>query len=398
MTTPTIVRITNRPREYSWGIPGGISRLFGWAPTSAPEAELWLGSHPLAPSQVVGPGAPWPDLAGWQASTGSSLPFLLKVLAADSALSLQAHPTTAHARLGYADEEAAGIPLTAPARNYKDPYAKPELIVAVEDGFEALCGFRPVAESRSIVERLGTLAGDPEPFAQWRRLLAGDDPLRSVLSWLLSGDGDAAGLVAIVTDLARRHPGELELAARLAADYPGDPGILIALMLNHASLRAGECLWMPAGNIHAYLRGVGIELMGPSDNVLRGGLTPKHVDVAELMRVLDFSPSPIPHLVPERTGAGVLTYRPADLDPEADPGFVLVAAAAAGNLPTAGHALCVVLEGEFTLTCDLGQVNLQRGEAALFTRATELAFTGRGRMFVAAPSSLTGSKLPSPQR
>ena len=148
------VPITNTPRDYAWGMPDGVSRALGWRPSGGPEAELWLGAHPLSPSRAAG-DAPWRDLAEWERDAGTPLPFLMKVLSAASNLSLQAHPTTAQAREGFAREEAAGVPLEAAERNYKDPHAKPEIIVAIDDGFEALCGFRPAGETAAAIDRLG---------------------------------------------------------------------------------------------------------------------------------------------------------------------------------------------------------------------------------------------------
>jgi len=381
--------LRNTPRDYAWGAVDGVSRALGWSGSGAAEAELWLGAHPLSPAVLE--DAEWPDLAAWQDEAGVELPFLLKVLSARSALSLQAHPTTAQAEAGFAREEAAGLPLTARERNYKDPNAKPELIVATEDGFEALCGFRDPAETIAALAVFGAVPGIERLL---ERLWEGVEP---AFAWLLSGDPEVATLVSSVVERAvppvpprakrdetpRPATPDAELVARLAAQFPGDPGILIALMLNHVTLAEGEALWLPAGNIHAYLRGTGLELMGPSDNVLRGGLTPKHVDRAELQAVLDFTPGPPPRLVPVPVAPAIAAYRPASVPSGADVGFelLLVTADAGLDLPTA--AIAIALEGAFDLTRDDETAEIDRGGILFLPEPGPLQVTGAGRLFVA---------------
>jgi mannose-6-phosphate isomerase len=369
--------LTNTPRDYAWGTVDGVSKALAWTGSGGPEAELWLGAHPLSPSVITG-DAPWTDLAEWQQDAAAPLPFLLKVLSAQTALSLQAHPTPEQAREGFAREEAAGIPLTARERNYKDPNAKPELIVATVDGFEALCGFRDPAETIASITGFGDVPG----IDTWiRQLEAG---IRPAFTWLLSGEPEVAELVAAVTERAATAPApDAELVTRLAALYPGDPGILTALMLNRVTLRAGEALWLPAGNIHAYLRGTGVELMGPSDNVLRGGLTPKHVDIAELEAVLDFTPGPPPHLVPVPVGPGVAAYRPASMPSGAGVDFelLLVDQDATVDLPT--PAIALALEGGFELAAHGESVDVVRGGILFLPEPGTLTATGAGRLFIA---------------
>lgn len=382
MTSPTFIPISNEPRDYAWGTPGGISRAFGLAPTDALEAEVWLGAHPLSPSRAA--GAPWADLAEWERQDGVRLPFLMKVLAASSPLSLQAHPTPDDAAAGFAKEDALGIPRDAAHRNYKDPYAKPELIVAVEDGFEALCGFRPLAESIADIEALAALADEPALFRPLLAALNGESGLRSAFEWLMSGAGEVASLIAQVVAAARREPARFELVLRIAAQYPGDPGIVVALLLNHTTLQAGECLWLPAGNIHAYLRGLGVELMGPSDNVLRGGLTPKHVDVPELLRVLDFSDGPAPYLAPGHPSEHVAVYRPATQPSGEGVPFDLRLIDGDAAIRTSSPAIGVVLGGEFVLRRGDSEHRVGRGQAVLVPEAGELAISGEGRLYFAS--------------
>lgn len=387
----SLTRITNTPRDYAWGTPGGVARLLGGPVSTKPEAELWLGSHPGSPSRSVAAGGEWSDLAGWEQASGRRLPFLLKVLSAASPLSLQAHPTPGQAREGFDREERSGIARDAAERNYRDPFAKPEIIVAAEDGFEALCGFRePAAVVAELDELLADGAGNE--VERWRDLLRGADPLRHATAWLLSGSPEVDDLIADLTRIARGHPDRFELLVRLADAYPGDPGIAVALMTNRLTLRAGEALWLPAGNIHAYLRGTGIELMGPSDNVLRGGLTPKHIDVAELQRVVDFSPSASPSLEPERVGSSVVSYRPASHASGRGAGFQLLVVTGEATLPLTSPAIALCVTGSFSLTSEGTSLEVGRGEAVFVDEPGDLAISGSGQLYLAVGSD----ELPAP--
>lgn len=376
----SILKITGLVRDYAWGTPGGVSTAFGRVAGDAPEAELWLGAHPSAPSEIVD-ASPWADLADWESATGRRVPYLLKLLSAASPLSLQAHPTPDQAAEGFARENALGIALDARERNYKDPYAKPELIVALFDGFEALCGFRPVDETLAVVRELAALASDPAPFAAWEQKLG--EGLAASFAWLLDGGPVVEALASEITAVAASRTDRFELPHRIAGEYPGDPGIAVALMLNHVTLAAGESLWLPAGNIHAYLRGTGVELMGPSDNVLRGGLTPKHVDVPELNTVLDFTAGPPPFLPALPVADGVVTYRPRSQESGAGVDFELYAVTADASLTTGGPAIALVTDGAFTLSTEGSELALQRGETAFVTDASTLSIAGSGRLFLA---------------
>lgn len=322
------VEITNEPRDYAWGSTTLIPQLLGTAPDGRPQAEIWLGTHPGSPTRVAGTDEPL------RATTGE-LPFLLKILAAGSPLSLQAHPTTAQAEDGFARENAAGIPLDAPERNYKDPFAKPEMVYALSDEFRALCGFRPVAETRAVLD-----AAHPGLFPELRS----DAGIRPLFEWLLSGHPDVAAVVERISAVAADAPSVGDAAESwrtvrgLVAAYPGDPGIAISLLLHSVVLRRGEALYLPAGNIHAYQEGLGIELMGPSDNVLRCGLTPKHVDVPELLRIVDFTPVADPRLAPSIVD-GLTVFAPDGA------GWELVESRGDRELDAGAPELLVVLEG-----------------------------------------------------
>ncbi len=359
------VGITNTPRDYAWGSTTAIADLLGTSPSGGPEAELWLGAHPGSPARLTNGEGTVETLVGT-----NGLPFLLKVLAAASPLSLQAHPTPQQAREGFERENAEGVPLDAPHRNYKDAFHKPELIYAVSDPFRALCGFRAVAETRELLAAL-----DDERIRPLAERLVDDSSLRDVFEWLLSGAEGVEQVVAAASE--QRLAGEEWRTAReLAEAYPGDPGIAISLLLNNVSLSPGEVLYLPAGNIHAYLEGLGIELMASSDNVLRGGLTPKHVDVPELLKVLDFRPLPVPYLAGREIAPGVRVFTP-DV-----PDFELVAAQLDGT------TVSVELPGEAIALCTSGSVELagdvlRRGEAALLRDEPVLQLAGEGTVFIA---------------
>jgi mannose-6-phosphate isomerase len=374
------VGISNTPRDYAWGSTTAIAELLGRPATGRPEAELWLGSHAGSPSRVDDPTLTGghTELAGW-----IELPFLLKVLAAASPLSLQAHPTTEQAELGFARENAAGLAVDAPNRNYRDASAKPEHIVALVDGFEALCGFR---EPELALEVFTLIAhrGEGPAFEPLLRCLTGADPMRAAFEWFMSTEhGEPAVLDNLCTAAAEAEGTDHDrpdfaLVRMLAAQYPGDPGIGVSMLLNHVSLSAGEAIYLPAGNIHAYLSGLGIELMAASDNVLRGGLTPKHVDVPELMSILDFTSVPVPYLRPD-AAPGLQLYRP--------DGVALALARVSGDaaLATDGASIVLCVGDSATITGLAGSVTLARGEAVLAT-ADEgtLRFTATDDAFVAA--------------
>ncbi|GAA3679411.1 mannose-6-phosphate isomerase, class I [Arthrobacter ginkgonis] len=387
-------RLSNTVRDYAWGSHDALADLLGRVPTGAPEAEMWIGAHPLAPSVAIGPdgtstpldellaSAPQSLLGAEAAARFGRLPFLAKVLAAAKPLSLQVHPTLEQARAGYAAEQAAGIAPESPQRNYKDDNHKPEMLYALT-GFAALCGFRPVDEAAKLFEALaGSLAGDGtgagEDALEAARhtaglLRAGDR--RAAFTFLLeAGDGVVplvgAAAAAVGTDPAlSADPGLAELPS-LAGHYPGDPGVLVSLMLNHVRLEAGQAMYLPAGNVHAYLHGLGIEIMASSDNVLRGGLTGKHIDLPELLATVDFSDLGVPLCGPEVSELGQELYRPPfdefQLQRVAVPSPAEAAAdLAGGDVPIVqnGPVALVCIEGELLLDSPRGDLRVARGES-----------------------------------
>ncbi|MDT5130043.1 MAG: mannose-6-phosphate isomerase, partial [Mycobacterium sp.] len=291
-------------RTYAWGSRTAIAEFTGRpSPTAHPEAELWFGAHPGDSARLetdsgeqslleVIRADPEGQLgAATRERFGDALPFLAKVLAADEPLSLQAHPSAEQAMEGFAREDRLNIPVTAPTRNYRDRSHKPELIVALGP-FEALAGFRPAARSVELMRALAV--SDLDPFIA---LLSGQseaDGLRALFTtWITAPQPDLDVLVPAVLDGAVNYlrsgettfTAEAKTVLELGERYPGDAGVLASLLLNRITLAPGEGIYLPAGNLHAYLHGVGFEVMANSDNVLRGGLTPKHVDVPELLRV-----------------------------------------------------------------------------------------------------------------
>jgi mannose-6-phosphate isomerase len=381
-----LVKISNQPRNYAWGSSTLIRDYFGPELTLAspdqPAAEVWFGTHPGSPALLADDRATTlRDHLG-----GHQLSFLLKILAADQPLSIQAHPNSQQAKAGFAREEAQGIAVTASNRNYKDDQHKPEIIVALSD-FEALCGFKPLNEIEQLLEDMETHSGVSEGFriisARWRKLLHEPDGLRKVFSDISHRRGNLEGFTAELTAMAD-FEARFALAERLNLLYPGDPGVVLALLMNHVFLEPGEALFLPAGNIHAYLSGLGVELMAASDNVLRGGLTPKHVDIDELERVVDFTPGRIPLVVPREISSGLIQYQCNTDD------FLLYKLEPSGerlmadlSLPSEAVILCTA--GEIAISNSLEErVVLRRGEAAYMSAdAKFFSISGSGTAFLA---------------
>lgn len=378
-----ILRIANTPRDYAWGSTTAIAELLGREPSGGPEAEYWLGDHPACPALVVDRPAVGRTLVDVTASLPEGrLPFLMKVLAAAEPLSLQVHPTLAQAVEGFARENAAGIALDDTRRSYKDDLHKPELIYALSDPFIALSGFRPVAEAR---RELATV--DEPCLNDFLTRLSGDDVLADTVAWLLSGDPDVAHLSWVLAEAAGDdsdpHPddpnGTWATVRRLAARYPGDPGVAISTLMHTVVLRPGESLYLPAGNLHSYQEGLGIEVMAASDNVIRGGLTPKHIDVDELLAVLDARPLPAPRLEPQVTQPGLSVFRP-DV-----PDFALTvvegeALADGALIGSEGPSILLCLDGQVSVD---GQQTVTRGDA-LYLSAGPYELGGTGRVVVAS--------------
>jgi mannose-6-phosphate isomerase len=313
-----VLLLDNPIQHYAWGSRTELAQLLGRPPSAQPEAELWVGAHPKAPSRLSDgrslrdairndpDGMLGEDV---QRRFRAELPFLLKVLAVDSPLSLQAHPNIEQARAGFAREEQAGIPIDAPERTYKDANHKPELLCALTP-FEALSGFRPAREAAELFAALGSSSIDVA------RALTSDGGLRAAFTSLITLPRERQAEVGseVVRGCRRlaSQGGPFQASVRCAIDlwqrYPGDIGVAASLLLNHVTLEPLQAIYLEAGSLHAYLGGVGVEIMANSDNVLRGGLTPKHVDVSELLGILRFESAPA-LLAPARTlSSGEVRY------------------------------------------------------------------------------------------
>ena len=292
-----MLALINEIRRYAWGSQTAMAEFLGRkAPTAEPEAELWIGAYPACPSRLAD-GRTLQELiaadptaalgAAAVARFGPRLPFLLKVLTIGAPLSLQAHPDAGRAEQGFAAEEAAGVPLDHPSRNYRDPRHKPEMLCALTP-VEAFCGFRAVPETVALLDELAVaeLAGLRDTLS-----VGG---LPDAVRWIFDvPNAEVEGAVSAVGKAASKVGSgpdvpALQWISRLADKYPDDRGVLLTLLCGFIRLEPGEALVVPAGCLHAYLAGVGVEIMAESDNVLRGGLTAKHIDVVELQRVLDF--------------------------------------------------------------------------------------------------------------
>src|SRR5829696_5268227 len=381
-------------QPYAWGSPPVIPELLGVEPTGQPQAELWFGAHPLAPS--IAAGEPLDKIVDRDPETvvgvasvaafGPRLPFLLKIIAAERPLSLQAHPSRQQAEEGWAREEAAGVPRDAPHRTYRDGWPKPEVLCALRET-EALCGFRDPGETYALFGQLGarSVMGLLEPLAEesvpaverlcvvFGRLLRLDPSDRPVVDEVLAAAAAAADEDPEVQAFART-------ATEIGSFYPGDPGVLAALLMNRITLRPNEALYLPAGNLHAYLSGGGVEIMANSDNVMRGGLTPKHIDVTELLRVVDFTPGFGGLVEPRHEGDGVWHYPvPA---PEFDLWRLELAEKAVPVPATGCGRILLVTDGPATLRSIDTELELARGESALLTAEEKVTVAGRATVFV----------------
>jgi mannose-6-phosphate isomerase len=375
-------RLRNPIQRYAWGSREALQELLGApSPGDEPWAELWIGAHARAPSEVEVGGA-WRSLRAWieerpvpvlgarvAARFGAQLPFLLKVLAAEEPLSLQVHPDAERAALGWAEEEAARVPLDAPARRYPDANPKPELVCALAP-FEALWGFRPSVEIRARAAALGAerllavlarTAADAPPGAILARLLRLPAPERRAI----------ASELAVCAARAPVPEPALAWIGRLHASHPADVACVAPLLMHYVRLERGEALALRPGDLHGYLGGTTLEIMASSDNVLRAGLTPKHVDVPELLRVMQVEASRPARVAAAPGDPGEVAYpartewfRLSLLRPRADRPIRLEVCRGAEVL------LCLDGRGEVQTADSERPLVLARGEAAFLTGET----------------------------
>lgn len=375
-----LTSLTNIPRDYDWGSTTLIPDLTGRPVTGKPEAEIWFGDHPSSPARVEDGRTLTEALAD---AGEPSLPYLLKLLAAGKSLSIQVHPSKQQAEAGFARE--AALAADDPTRNYHDANHKPELIVAISDRFEALAGLREPAQTLRLLAAFGDNAG-AEAIAE---RLRGADPaaaLADTIAWLLSPDAvDAvatfsAELPAVTSD---EFGQELTVLTRIAQTFPGDAGIAVAALMNLVVLRRGEGIYLRAGLLHTYQAGLGVEIMATSDNVLRGGLTPKRVDVPELLALVDTAPGTVPVLHPAAVAgvAGLGDYGPGVVD------FALAVAHPGDGevvFDVSGPTTVLATAGTVTVSVDGQTRTLAAGDAALALQpASAVHLHGAGEAFIA---------------
>jgi mannose-6-phosphate isomerase len=393
----------NTVQPYAWGSRTAIADLLGEpSPSGGPQAELWMGAHPSAPSVLTRNGvtvtltaaiaaAPAVELGEAVAERfGGRLPFLLKVLAAEKALSVQLHPTREQAAEGYARENERGTARDARERVYVDDWPKPEILCALTP-FETLAGLRPAVQAAEAVDGLGvpelkelvaSLRATPSP-----RTVA--EALTQLLTW---PEQDRAALAAKVVDAAAVEAGKggpyadaYDAVVRMNADHPHDIGLVCSLLMNHRVVEPGQALYMGAGGLHAYIRGVGIELMANSDNVIRAGLTPKHIDVTELVRVLDPEVE-VPIVAARQAAPGVEIFDTPV--PEFRLSRLSLADGAALAVPgDGGPRVLLCMDGEASVSCGTepdGRLVLARGQSCFLAASdASVVLTGAGTFFLA---------------
>jgi mannose-6-phosphate isomerase len=329
--------LTSPTRAYAWGSATAIPAFLGREPTGEAVAELWLGTHHLAPSEVMTSEGPVP-----LAEVAGELPFMLKMLAPDQPLSIQVHPSSTLAELGFAAEEAAGVPLDDPTRDFKDPNHKPEMVYALT-AFDMLVGLRPMDEIRDLLSAVDVAVA--------RRLMehVHDGPLavlRHVLTRPPTRD-EVNEFVETCEELAELDIGRAyETVSEVARFHPGDPGIVVALLLNRLALEPGQAAFIGPGLLHAHLSGLCLEVMVSSDNVMRAGLTPKRVNPQGLLKCIDPTPAPSPEVLPRPEGESLRIFEPPG-------GLFALAVVDSGDgpieLPGEGRRILLCLDGPVVL-------------------------------------------------
>ncbi|MBL0458498.1 mannose-6-phosphate isomerase, class I [Aeromonas enteropelogenes] len=379
---PSFLLMQNPIQGYDWGSHDSLTTLFGIPnPEGKPQAELWMGAHPNGCSEITCgdqvqklstliDSTPAAVLGEATLARFGSLPFLFKVLCAEKALSIQVHPSKAQAEAGFAREEAAGISPTAANRNYKDPNHKPELVFALTP-YQAMNGFRSIPAILALFERvkLAAIADLTGALAAAHAANQGEAGLQHFFQQLLMLEGvrKEAALIDLLA-YANEHQDEetFALITSLAAQYPGDVGLFSPLLLNVVTLQPGQAMFLDACTPHAYVRGTGLEIMANSDNVLRAGLTPKYIDVAELLDCTRCLPKPDDQilLAPRREGAVQHFEVPV-------PDFTFsVYSAGEHQLTTASAEILFAIDGPVILKRGDDTLRLEKGQSAFIPAAT----------------------------
>lgn len=373
-------RLLGHPQDYDWGSSDAIADFIGQPATGEPLAELWFGAHPLAsahtedgtdlqsliaadPATILGPST--------QYSFGDHLPYLMKLLAPTKPLSLQVHPDLAQAQAGFLGENSAGLAPGASTRVYRDPNHKPELLYALSD-FEALVGF---AVRRQVRELLDGLDASLAARLGRRLRLAAGRGMRPVVSWLLDPEVGPDALeideFAAACDARLRSGSSIfplldKIVGQLGRAYPGDPGVVVAFLMNPLHLHPGEAIYLPPRTLHSYQSGLGLEVMANSDNVIRAGLTSKHVDRELLIEITDFEAHPPTRIAPEHPSPQVNRFYAPVEDFE-----LTVVTLDDETLPVTGSGprIAICVDGNVTLMTRAGEVELARGECVLLSDA-----------------------------
>lgn len=388
----SVFRMRNPLQNYAWGSTTAIPELLGIPPTDEPQAEMWLGAHPEAPSFLPEVGstldahlAAHPYHLG-EALTGyeGQLPFLMKLLAVERPLSIQVHPTREQAQKGFHREDLLGIPLNDPRRSFRDHNHKPEMLLAMTT-FEALAGFRNPADSGPDLAALFEGRTDGLRGVLVRHLAAPDaaQALKSALHSILTSGDEARELARDVVAHANQAPDAhplYELISRVADAHGAEPGVLAVPLLNHLRLQPGEAIFLDAGLIHAYVSGLGVEAMAPSNNVLRGGLTTKHIDVPHLFEVVRYEPT-LPTVVqPEveaADGVRVRSYCPPV--PEFSVHEINLTEGTHQWRSRMGPAVLVTTEGSLDVSCGTGSATVAQGESVFLSADSPTLVASRGR-------------------
>lgn len=381
-------KLINSLQNYAWGSRTALTDLYGIAnPDGQPMAELWMGAHPKSPSYIEVNGEKESLrtvieankealLSKAVAERFGELPFLFKVLCAEQPLSVQVHPSKAAAEAGFAKENAAGIPLTADNRNYKDANHKPELVFALTP-FKAINGFRELHE---IISLLQPVAGAHPAIAHFLQSPAMSG-LSTLFAALLSMEGEEKSLALdlLKSELRSREGEPWDTVALIAEVYPEDSGLFSPLLLNVIELRPGEAMFLFAETPHAYLQGVALEVMANSDNVLRAGLTPKYIDIPELLANLKFEAKPYASLLTQPEKEGTTLNFPVPVEDFAFSLHQLSATPASVHQQSAAILFCV--DGQALITHGQQQLTLKPGESC-FVPATDapLTLAGNGRV------------------
>lgn len=372
------------PKNYDWGPVDALSTLMGNPGTGLPEAELWFGAHPRGDCTIDVEGNEVP-FGPWLADAGHSLPFLVKFLAAARPLSIQVHPDAIRAREGFEREELDGVSPTSARRTFPDPEPKAELLIALSETFDLLWGFHTPQKLRDRLERWARSGMEPEALERWGSLF--DLAPRDALAWIFTSPDEVGILIQALTRWSlmddARDSGDLSLERAVfrsvCSHFPGDPGIAVASLMHVIRLRRGDGLYVSPGEVHAYVRGFGLEVMTPSDNVIRGGLTTKHRDMDLFLSVADCGCSDVPPLVQASHAQGRENYA-------VDNAPFTVRHITEPTIETLSQPFVVAIEtAGVTVESAEGQLSPTAGTAVFADGTGPITFLGTGSVWLVAP-------------